>query len=309
MSNPLLEQTGLPAFSHIRPQHVEPAIDQLLAENRRRIAELLDSVKKPTWQNLVEPIEEWEDRLGRVWSPVSHMNSVMNSDELRAAYNACLPKLSDYGSEMGHNDRLYAAYKAVAADAEQLDDAQRKVLDNALRDFHLSGVDLPPADKERFKQISQELSKLTSGYSDNVLDATNAWSKRIEDPAALAGLPQSALDLARQTAEQRGEEGWLLTLDYPSFFPVMNYADDPALRREVYEAYQTRASDQGPHAGRYDNTENMERILALRHEQAQLLGFANYAERSLERKMARSTDQCGGVPSRPGGQVPAAGGA
>ncbi|MGB5651580.1 MAG: M3 family metallopeptidase, partial [Sedimenticolaceae bacterium] len=290
MSNPLLEQTGLPAFSHIRPQHVEPAIDQLLAENRRRIAELLDSVKKPTWQNLVEPIEEWEDRLGRVWSPVSHMNSVMNSDELRAAYNACLPKLSDYGSEMGHNDRLYAAYKAVAADAEQLDDAQRKVLDNALRDFHLSGVDLPPADKERFKQISQELSKLTSGYSDNVLDATNAWSKRIEDPAALAGLPQSALDLARQTAEQRGEEGWLLTLDYPSFFPVMNYADDPALRREVYEAYQTRASDQGPHAGRYDNTENMERILALRHEQAQLLGFANYAERSLERKMARSTD-------------------
>ncbi|MGB5637647.1 MAG: oligopeptidase A [Sedimenticolaceae bacterium] len=291
MSNPLLEQTGLPAFSHIRPQHVEPAIDQLLAENRRRIAELLDSVKKPTWQNLVEPIEEWEDRLGRVWSPVSHMNSVMNSDELRAAYNACLPKLSDYGSEMGHNDRLYAAYKAVAADAEQLDDAQRKVLDNALRDFHLSGVDLPPADKERFKQISQELSKLTSGYSDNVLDATNAWSKRIEDPAALAGLPQSALDLARQTAEQRGEEGWLLTLDYPSFFPVMNYADDPALRREVYEAYQTRASDQGPHAGRYDNTENMERILALRHEQAQLLGFANYAERSLERKMARSTDR------------------
>ena len=291
MSNPLLEQTGLPAFSRIKPEHVEPAIDELLAENRRRIAELLDSVDQPTWENLVEPIEEWEDRLGRVWSPVSHMNSVVNSDELRAAYNACLPKLSDYATEMGHNERLFAAYKAVAAKPDQLDPAQRKVLENALRDFHLAGVDLPPADKERFKAISQELSKLTSTYSENVLDATDAWSKHIDDAAALAGLPQSALDLAKQTAEQRGEQGWLLTLDYPSFFPVMTYADDPALRREVYEAYQTRASDQGPHAGKYDNTANMERLLALRHEQARLLGFANYAECSLARKMARSTDE------------------
>ena len=291
MSNPLLEQTGLPAFSRIRPEHIEPAIDHLLADNRRHIANLLDTVQRPTWQNLVEPIEEWEDRLGRVWSPVSHMNSVVNSDALREAYNACLPKLSDYASEMGQNGKLYAAYKAVAAAPEQLDEAQRKVLDNALRDFHLSGVDLPPAEKERFKQISQELSKLTSSYSDNVLDATNAWSKRIDEPGALSGLPQSALDLAEQTAKHRGGEGWLLTLDYPSFFPVMTYADDPELRREVYEAYQTRASEQGPDAGRYDNGDNMERILALRHEQAQLLGFANYAERSLARKMARSTDQ------------------
>ena len=291
MTNPLLEQTGLPAFSIIKPEHVEPAIDHLLAENRRLIVELLDTVNEPTWHNLVEPIEVWEDRLERVWSPVSHMNAVVNNEELRAAYNACLPKLSDYGTEMGQNERLFGAYKAVAAQPAQLDDAQRKVLDNALRDFHLSGVDLPPADKERFKQISQELSQLTSNFSENVLDATNAWSKCVDNVEALAGLPQSALDLARQTAGQRGQEGWLLTLDFPSYFPVMTYADDPALRRELYEAYQTRASDQGPNAGEYDNSDNMDRILALRHEQAQLLGFANFAECSLVRKMARSTDE------------------
>ena len=291
MHNPLLDQKGLPAFSLIRPEHIEPSIDHLLTENRRHVAELLDAVSQPTWNNLVEPIEVWEDRLERVWSPVSHMNAVVNSEDLRAAYNACLPKLSDYGTEMGQNERLFAAYKAVATQTTQLDEAQRKVLENALRDFHLSGVDLPTAEKARFKQVSQELSQLTSSFSENVLDATHAWSKRVADVEALAGLPQSALDLARQTAQQRNQEGWLLTLDFPSYHPVMTYADDPALRRELYEAYQTRASDQGPTAGDYDNSENMERILALRHEQARLLGFANYAECSLVRKMARSTDE------------------
>ncbi|MGD8955819.1 MAG: oligopeptidase A [Chromatiaceae bacterium] len=291
MYNPLLEQTGLPAFSQIKPEHVEPAIDQLLADNRRRIADLLDDVEAPSWDNLVEPIEEHEDRLERAWSPVSHLNAVLNSDALRAAYNACLPKLSDYSTEMGHNERLYLAYKAVAEQVSALDEAQRKVLENALRDFHLSGVDLPADKKARFKAISQELSQLTSKYSENVLDANNAWSKNIDDPAALSGLPQSALDLARQTAQQREQDGWLLTLDYPSYFPVMTYADDAALRREVYEAYQTRASDQGPQAGQYDNGENMQRILALRHEQARLLGFANYAECSLAKKMARSAEE------------------
>jgi len=291
MTNPLLEQTGLPAFSQIETEHVIPAIDHLLAENRERINALLENTGQPTWHNLVEPIEEWEDRLGRAWSPVSHMNAVVNSDALREAYNACLPKLSDYGTEMGQNEQLYQAYKAVAAQGEDLDAGQRKVLDNALLDFHLSGVDLPAERKQRFKEISQELSQLTSRYSDNVLDATNAWSKLLTDAGALAGLPESALGLARQTAEQRDQEGWLLTLDYPSFFPVMTYADDAALRQEVYQAYQTRASDQGPQAGEFDNSEIMEQILSLRHELARLLGFANYAERSLARKMARSTDE------------------
>jgi oligopeptidase A len=291
MSNPLLEQNGLPAFSAIKPEHVEPAIDQLLAENRRNIEALLDRGQTPTWETLVEAIDLWEDRLERAWSPVSHMNSVVNSDALRAAYNACLPKLSDYGTEMGQNERLYAAYRALADSGEGLNDQQRKVLENTLRDFHLSGVDLPADKKARYKEISQQLSSLTSKYSENVLDANNAWSKRLDDVAALAGLPQSAIELARQTAEQRDQQGWLLTLDYPSFYPVMTYADDRELRHEVYRAYQTRASDQGPHAGEFDNGDNMEKILALRHEQAQLLGFESYAERSLARKMARSTDE------------------
>ncbi|MCB1799920.1 MAG: oligopeptidase A, partial [Gammaproteobacteria bacterium] len=221
MSNPLLEQTGLPTFSRIMPEHIEPAIDHLLAENRHRIGELLDTAQSPDWDSVVEPIEEWEDRLGRIWSPVSHMNSVVNSEALRAAYNACLPKLSDYGTEMGQNEKLFAAYQAVAANPGALDAGQRRVLDNALRDFHLSGVDLPADKKLRFKQISQELSSLTSRYSENVLDATDAWSKRVDDAAALSGLPQSAIDLARQSAEQRGQTGWLLTLDYPSFHPVL----------------------------------------------------------------------------------------
>ncbi len=291
MSNPLLDEPGLPAFSKIQPEHVEPAIDRLLADNRRQIEALLDQVRSPTWETLIEPIEEWEDGLERVWSQVSHLNAVMNNDALRAAYTACLPKLSEYSTEMGQNERLFAAFQMVAEQADRLNVAQRKVLENALRDFHLSGVDLPAAAKQRFKELSQELSSLTSNYSDNVLDATNAWSKRVDDVTALAGLPQSAIDLARQVAEQRGEQGWLLTLDYPSFFPVMTYAEDPTLRRELYHAYHTRASDQGPHAGEYDNSETMERILALRHEQARLLGFDNYAECSLARKMARSTDE------------------
>jgi oligopeptidase A len=290
-ANPLLAMDGLPPFSQIRPEHVEPAIDALLADNRAKIEALLDSLETPTWDTLVAPIEDWEDRLSRAWSPVGHLNAVMNNEALRAAYNACLPKLSDYATEMGQNERLFRAYEAVARSGENLDEAQRKVLDNALRDFRLSGIDLPPEQKARFKEISQALSQLTSRFEENVLDATNAWSKLVADETQLAGMPQTAKDLARQTAEQRGAAGWLLTLDFPSYYPVLTYADDRALRRELYEAYHTRASDRGPHAGQWDNGQVMERILALRHELAQLLGFANYAERSLAKKMARSTAQ------------------
>jgi oligopeptidase A len=219
------------------------------------------------------------------------MNSVVNSDELREAYNACLPKLSEYATEMGQNQGLYAAYKAVAEDDKNLDEPQRKALENALRDFHLSGVDLPADKKSRFKEISQELSKLTSKFEENLLDATNAWSKLITDEAELSGLPESALGLAQQIAEQRGEKGWMLTLDFPSYLPVMTYADNRELRREMYEAFSTRASDQGPHAGQYDNGKVMEQILALRHELVGLLGFDNYAERSLAKKMASSPEE------------------
>ncbi|MET0102984.1 MAG: oligopeptidase A [Sedimenticola sp.] len=290
MDNPLLELEALPHFSRIRPKHVEPAIDALLKEGRELTRKLLESGAPYTWDNLVEPLEIADDRLGRAWSPVSHMNSVVNSDELRDAYNACLPKLSDYATEMGQNEQLCNAYKAVYENGSDLNDDQRKLLENALRDFRLSGVDLPAEKKSRYKEISQQLTRLTSKYEENLLDATNAWSKLVTDEAELAGLPESALGLAKQTAEQRDEAGWMLTLEFPSYLPVMTYADNRELRREMYEAYATRASDQGPHAGKWDNSETMERILELRHEQAQLLGFDNYAERSLAKKMARSCD-------------------
>ncbi|MET0069291.1 MAG: oligopeptidase A [Candidatus Thiodiazotropha sp.] len=288
--NPLYDMQGLPPFSVISPDMVEPAMDRLLAANRETIEQLLTSQTGFTWESLIEPLEVAEDRLSRTWSPVSHMNAVVNNDELRAAYNAVLPKLSEYATEIGQNSQLCAAYKAVA-EQPGLDQAQRQSLDNALLDFHLSGVDLEETKKQRFKEISQELSQLTTKFEENLLDATNAWCKLVTDKSALQGLPESALSLARQTAAQRDQEGWLLTLEYPSYLPVMTYADDRELRREVYEAFATRASDQGPHAGKWDNSEPMERILALRHEMAGLLGYANYAERSLAKKMARSSDE------------------
>jgi oligopeptidase A len=294
MSNPLLHMTDLPPFSAIKPEHVEPAIDQILADNRVAIDVLLSSNDAPSWGSMMRPLENLEDRLARAWSPVSHMNSVVNSDALREAYNACLPKLSQYATEMGQNQRLFAAFKAVGNDAT-LTAAQQKAIDNALRDFRLSGVDLPEDKKQRYMAIKQELSGLTAKFSENVLDATQAWSKLIDDEARLAGLPDSAVAMAKQSAEQKEPDskpgGWLFTLEFPSYFAVMSYADDRALREEMYIAYVTRASDQGPNAGEFDNTPLMGQILALRHEVAQLLGFENYAERSLATKMAPTIEK------------------
>ena len=291
MSNPLLSFSGLPRFARITAQHVEPAINYLLEDNRKQICALLEEVPEPDWFNFIEPMEELEDRLSRAWSPVSHLNAVMNSEEMRQAYNACLPGLSEYATEMGQNEALFRAYQIVAAHGSGLDTAQRKLLQNALREFRLSGVDLPAEKKQRFGEIASRLSEINARYEENLLDATNAWYKLIADESLLAGLPPSALELAAQTARQRGEEGWMLTLEFPSYLPVITYADRRELRREMYEAYATRASDQGPDAGKFDNSEIMEEILALRHEMAGLLGFANYAERSLATKMARSTEE------------------
>ncbi|WP_295884330.1 M3 family metallopeptidase [uncultured Thiohalocapsa sp.] len=290
MTNPLLEDRILPDFERIRPEHIEPAVDQLLADGRALVAELGAQADSATWERFVERIELEDDRLSRAWSPVSHLNSVMSSDALRAAYTACLPKLSDYASEVGQNTALYRGYQKVA-EQPGLNDAQRRMLANTLRDLHLAGVDLPEAKKARFREISQRLSQLTNQFSEHVLDATNAWHKHITDESALDGLPAGAKALARHEAESRELDGWVLTLDFPSFEPVMKHARDRALRREVYTAYSTRASDQGPQAGEWDNTPVMEEILALRHEQAQLLGFSNYAELSLAPKMARDTDE------------------
>ncbi len=293
MSNPLLEMSGLPPFSKIKVVHIEPAIDELLAENRSKLLKILSNSEPYNWDNLVTPIEEMEDHLGRVWSPISHMNSVVNSDELRDAYNNCLPKLSEYGTEMGQNVELYKAYQAIKDSAEfkKLDEAQKKIINNALRDFHLSGIDLPEEKKKRFRDIKQQLSKLTSKYEENVLDATQAWSKHITEKKQLAGLPDSALAMAKQAAEAKELEGWLFTLNFPSYYAVITYADDRALREEIYQAYSTRASDQGPNAGKWDNSDIMNNILGLRHELALLLGYQNYAERSLVTKMAEDPDQ------------------
>lgn len=293
MTNPLLNIEDLPPFSAIKPEHVEPAIDQILAENRKAIAQLLASNEPRTWDNLVAPMEDLEDRLSRAWSPISHMNSVVNSDDLRDAYNACLPRLSQYATELGQNRQLYEAINSIAngPESEKLNTAQRKALNNALRDFRLSGVDLADDQKTRFMEIQQELATLTAKFSQNVLEATQAWSKHITDETEISGLPQSASAMARQTAGQKELDGWLFTLEFPSYFAVMSYADNRALREEIYHAYATRASDEGPHAGQWDNSTIMEQVLALRHEQARILGFESYAQRSLATKMASSTEK------------------
>jgi len=292
MTNPLLENTVLPQFSRILPEHVEPAIDQLLADARAVINTQLQSRFPYSWENLIEPIEEAEDRINKAWSPVSHMNSVVNSDAMRDAYNTCLGKLSEYSTEKGQNRALYEAYRELRNSTrfEKLDRAQQKIISNALRDFHLSGVDLPEDNQARFKEINRQLSKLSSEFEENLLDAANAWHKHIIHLDDLDGLPESALAQAKQAAAVEGKEGWLINLQFPSYLAIMTYADNRELRREHYEAYSTRASDQGPHAGRWDNTQIMEQLLALRHEKAQLLGFNNYAEYSLATKMAESTD-------------------
>ena len=294
MNNPLLSNnTILPLFSKIKPEHIEPAITQLLEEARTVVKKHLQATTEYTWENLIEPLENAEDKLNKAWSPVSHMNAVVNTDELRLAYNACLPKLSDYSTEMGQNEQLFNAYKVIADSNEfaTLDSAQKKIIQNALRDFRLSGVDLDNEKKQRYKEISQELSRLASNYEENLMDATNAWSKVIRNEQDLAGLPPSALAQAKQTAESQDQDGWMITLQFPSYQAIMTYADDRELRREHYEAYATRASDQASDNEQWDNSLLMEQILALRHEKAQLLGFENYAELSLATKMAKQPEE------------------
>lgn len=240
-----------------------------------------------------EPLDQLDDRLGQAWSPVGHMNAVVNSEALRDAYNGCLPLLSEYSTRLGQNRQLFEAYQSLADSEEfnKLDSAQQKVINDNLRDFRLAGVALEDDKKARYGEIKKQLSELTSKFSDNVLDATMAWSKLITDESELAGLPESALAGAKQLAESKEKEGWLLNLDFPSYFPVMTYCDNRELRKEVYTAFSTRASDQGPNAGEFDNTKNIQEILKLRHELAQLLGFDNYAEYSLATKMAESPDK------------------
>ncbi len=293
MTNPLLQNQPLPLFSQILPEHVEPALNQVIEQAKQTVEDLLSNLTEPTWQSLVLPMEALDASIDRVWSPVSHLNSVMNSDELRVAYNACLPKLSEFGTELGQNEALFNAYKRLAESEHynQLDVAQKKVIDNAVRDFRLSGVELSQTDRDKFKQISQQLTELTAKFEENLMDATHAWKKHITDESLLSGLPDSTIAMAEQFAKRDGLEGWLFTLDFPSYMPVMSYADNRELREEMYTAFATKASDQGPNAGKWNNTDVMNDILKLRHELAQLIGFNNHAERSLATKMAQSPQQ------------------
>ncbi|MGZ0786317.1 oligopeptidase A [Pseudomonas saponiphila] len=293
-SNPLLQDFDLPPYSAIRPEHVQPAIETLLADNRAAIAQLLEQQQgTPTWQGLVLALDELGARLGRAWSPVSHLNAVCNSPELRSAYEACLPMLSEYWTEQGQNRELFKAYEALAnsPEAAGFDVAQKTILEHTLRDFRLSGIDLPAAQQQRYGEIQMKLSELGSRFSNQLLDATQAWTKHITDEAALAGLTDSAKAQMAAAAQAKGLEGWLITLEFPSYYAVMTYAQDRALREEVYAAYCTRASDQGPNAGQNDNGPVMEEILDLRQELARLLGFASFSELSLATKMAESSDQ------------------
>jgi len=293
MTNPLLNQAALPAFSEIKPEHVKPAVEKAIADCRATIEDVLSENTDFTWQNLVMTIDEVDDVLGKLWSPVSHMNSVVNSDELREAYESCLPLLSEYGTFVGQHEGLYQAYYQLANSEhyKTLDTAQRKVIDNAMRDFKLSGIALNDDDKKRYGEIVSRLSELSSSFNNNLLDATQAFTVNITNEDELAGLPESALAAAEELAKATEKSGYLFTLDIPSYLPVMMYADNQELRETLYRAFVTRASDQGPNAGQFDNSGIMAEILSLRHELAKLLEFGNFAEKSLATKMANSTDE------------------
>ncbi|HDU8648507.1 oligopeptidase A [Morganella morganii] len=295
MMNPLLTptQNQLPAFSAINPECIVPAVKETLDNYRQTVEQVVSHAPDFTWENVCVPLAEAGDKLSRVWSPVSHLNSVKNSPELREAYEQCLPLLSEFSTWMGQHEGLYNAYKSLKNSPAfaSLSQAQRKSVENSLRDFELSGIGLPPEKQKRYGEISARLSELGSLFGNNVLDATMGWSKLITDESMLAGLPESAVAAAQALAESKGEKGWLFTLDMPSYLPVMTYADNRELRKEMSEAYGTRASELGPNGGKWDNSSVMAEILALRHELAQLLGFKNYAEKSLATKMAENPQQ------------------
>ncbi len=291
MENPLLGPEPLPAFARIRPEHVEPAVREILQRGRARIDELA-AVQEPTFASVVEPLEELQHRVTRTWSPVSHLNAVLNSDALRSGYNACLPLLSAYQTDLAQSEPLYRAYRRIGEqERAALGAVQRQVIEHALRDFRLSGVGLDATRKQRFKAVMLELTQLQAKFEENVLDATNGWSYHVSDAAELRGLNATLIEQARKRSHAQRREGWLLTLDQPTYVAVVTDAEAQSLRRAFYEAWTTRASDQGPNAGKWDNSPIMEQILQLRHEAAQLLDFGNYAEYALATRMAHSVPE------------------
>ncbi|CAE6716927.1 oligopeptidase A [Candidatus Nitrotoga fabula] len=298
--NPLLDFSGLPRFTEIRSKHVAPALDQLLMENYALIERLLADASVPTWNNFIQPLTDANERLSRLWGQVSHLNAVLNSTPLREVYNANLPRVSQYYAGLAQNLALFQKMKAIRASAEfgTLGVPRQKIIENQLRDFRLGGAELPQAEKARFLAIQEELSTLCSRFSDNLLDATNAYTWLVEDEAELSGMPADERQAAAEAAQEEGKTGWLFTLKAPSYGPLMQYADNRALRKRMYVAYSTRASELSPNAvvdgqsrPEWDNAPLMQQIMKLRAEEAHLLGFANFAELSLETKMASTPQQ------------------
>jgi oligopeptidase A len=291
MENPLLGREPLPPFALIRPEHIEPGVRELLAQSRARI-EQLEALEKPTFATVIEPLEELQHQVSRTWSPVSHLNAVLNSDALRAGYNACLPLLSAYQTDLAQSESLYRAYRTIAEEeGAVLGTVQRRVIEHALRDFRLAGVGLPVQRKERFKAVMLELTQLQAKFEENVLDATNGWTHHVVELDELRGLNEILIEQAQRRAREKHVEGWVLNLDQPTYVAVVTDAESATLRRAFYEAWTTRASDKGPNAGRWDNSAVMEDILRLRHEAAQLLDFRSYAQYALSTRMARTVEE------------------
>jgi oligopeptidase A len=291
VSNPLLHFAGLPKFNEIKPEHVSPAMDDLLTEGKSLVESLATSKEAPTWQNFALKLEDLDEKISRAWSQVGHMNAVVNSPELRQAYNDNLAKLTDFYSDLAQDERLYAKYKAIqtSKDFGKLGVAQQKIINNEVRDFKLGGAELPKDKKTRFKAISEELSKLAAKFEENVLDTTNEYAHYVESLAELAGIPDDVLQVAKKAAEEDKKTGYKFTLHFPSYLPVLQYADNRQLRETLYRAYATRASEFGKKE--FDNTPIITQLLKLRQEEANLLDFNNFSELSLATKMADTPKQ------------------
>lgn len=291
MNNPLLDTSSLPRFRDISPAHVVPAIEHIIAEHRAKLDTLLAASDDPDFESLVIPVEQMEHELGRIWSPVNHLQSVLGSRDWRDAYNEALPLLTEHGTEISQNGRLQRAYASIGKSLpNDACESRRSAVDHALRDFHLAGVDLGEDDKNRFKNIMQELAAAQASFEHKVQDAADAWSLHITDSNQVAGVPKPALDHAAADAAKAGLEGWLLALNYPTYDAIMVHAHDRRLRETLYRAWSTRGSDEGGNAD-WDNSDNIENIMALRHEAANLVGFESYADYSLATKMAKSVDE------------------
>jgi oligopeptidase A len=290
-ANPLLYFDGLPRFGEIAPEHIGPAIDFLLAEARSTVEHVAANAQSPTWESFVEPLADALDRLDRAWGEVNHLNAVVNTPALREAYNANLPKITAFHTEFGQDERLFAGYRALASgpEFERFDPARKKLVENELRDFRLAGAELDPPAKVRFKVVEEELANLAARFEDNVLDATNDFGLFVENERELAGVPEDVLAAAREAAVEDGRSGWKLSLRMPCYLPVMQYAENRALRDELHRAFSTRASEFGK--PEWDNTGLIARILELRRAAARLLGYRDYAEVSLARKMARTPEE------------------